>query len=77
MIQYATAEANAILSANLDIAHALVDALEKAGVLSGEQVDAIIAGAIAARAAEAERVRRKDWRTIEQNAADFAAGLES
>jgi hypothetical protein len=77
MVSYAKAEANAILSANIDIAQALVEALEKAGVLSGEQVDMIIAGAIAARAAEGERVRRVDWRTIEQNAAEFAAGLES
>jgi hypothetical protein len=62
MIGYAKAEADAILSANLDIAQALVGALEKAGVLSGEQVDQIIANIIAARAAEAERVRRADWR---------------
>jgi len=75
MVSYAKAEAIAILSANLDIAQSLVAALEKAGVLSGEQVDMIIAGAIAARAAEAERMRRLDWQQRERNAAMFLEGL--
>jgi hypothetical protein len=71
MVAYAVAEATAILSANIDVAKALVDALETAGVLSGEQVDMIIAGAIAARAADAERVRRNDWQQCQRNAAMF------
>ena len=71
MIAYAKAEATAIITANIDIAHALVDALEKAGALSGEQVDQIIGAAVAARAAEAERIRRADWKARQRNAATF------
>ena len=71
MIAYAKAEATAIITANIDIAHALVDALEEAGALSGEQVDAIISTAVAARAVEAERVRRADWKARQRNAVTF------
>jgi hypothetical protein len=70
MIQYAKAEATAIITANLDIARALVEA----GQLSGDQVDIIIADAIAARAVEAERVRRADWKA-RQRSADRFCGL--
>jgi hypothetical protein len=55
MVAYAKAEANAILSANLVIAQTLIDTLENAGVLSGEQVDMIIAGAIARQTASGGR----------------------
>ena len=71
MLSYARAEATAIIFANIDIARALVDALEKAGALSGEQVDAIISATVAARAVEAERIRRADWKARERNAATF------
>jgi hypothetical protein len=75
MIQYATVEARSIISANLDIARALVAALEKAGQLSGEQVDEIIADTIAARAVAAERIRRNDWKARQLSAATFLKGL--
>jgi hypothetical protein len=75
MLLYAKAEATAIISANLDIAHALVAALETAGQLSGEQVDEIIADAVAARAVEAEKIRRNDWKARQRNSAKFLKGL--
>jgi hypothetical protein len=37
----------------------------------------MIAPALAAQAAADENKRRPDWRSVEQNAANFAAGLES
>ena len=78
MLAYAEAEAENLIRGSLYVVVALVDALVEAGKLTGDQVDAvIIASTVAARAAEAERVRRTDRRTIGQNAADFAAGLES
>jgi hypothetical protein len=75
LIEYAKAEASAIINANLDIAHALVAALEKAGQLSGEQVDEIIADTVAARAAKAEKIRRNDWKARQLRAATFLKGL--
>jgi ATP-dependent Zn protease len=75
LIEYARAEAVGIIAANLDIAHALVAALEKSGQLSGEQVDTIIADAIAARAVKAEKIRRNDWKARQRSAATFLEGL--
>jgi hypothetical protein len=45
--------------------------------LDGAEIDAMIAPALAAQAAADENKRRADWRSVEQNAANFAAGLES
>jgi hypothetical protein len=64
-----------IITANLDIARALVSALVEVGILSGEQVDEIISATIAARAIMAERVRRADWRQRERNAATLLKEL--
>jgi hypothetical protein len=75
MIEYAKAESRAIISENLDIAHALVEALIDAGELSGEQVDTIIADAIAARAVKAEKIRRKDWNARQRSADRFYSFL--
>lgn len=71
LLEYCRAEATAIITDNLDVARALVEALEEVGVLSGEQVDQIISNAIAYRAIEAERVRREDWRRRELSSAAF------
>jgi hypothetical protein len=76
LIEYAKAEATAIISANLDIAHALVAALEKAGQLSGDQVDEIISECVAKRSAETERHRRDDWKARKLNSATFQADGE-
>jgi hypothetical protein len=46
--------------------------------LSGEQVDAVIESAIdREHHLTFEIGRRADWRCVENNAAEFAAGLES
>jgi hypothetical protein len=61
LVQYAMTEAHSIIVQNIDVAHALVTELEKVGILSGEQVDVIIANTVAARAIAAEKVRRNEW----------------
>jgi hypothetical protein len=71
LISYAVAEATALLTSNRDILNALVEALIKAGALSGDRVDEIISECVAARAVEAERIRRNDWDQRERNAATF------
>jgi hypothetical protein len=73
LIEYAEAEARALLLANLPIVHALVAALVEHGTLSGDQVDQVIRREIAAKAAADERARRVAWKIIEKNAAEFAA----
>jgi hypothetical protein len=75
LIQYCRAEATALLTANRDILDALVEALIERGTLDGAEVDAIIADAVAARAAKAEGVRRTDWRRRERSATMFFEGL--
>lgn len=73
LIRYAEAEAAALIRENLDIVLALVAAILERGILSGDEVDAIIAQAVAARAAESERQRRAEWRRAEQSAKAFDA----
>jgi ATP-dependent Zn protease len=75
LLEYARAEAIGILSANLDIVRTLVAALVEAGQLSGTHVDEIIAATIAARAVEAEKIRRTDWKARQRSAATFLKGL--
>jgi hypothetical protein len=76
LISYAVAEATALLTSNRDILDALVEALIEAGELSGERVDKIISDIIAARAVEAERIRRDDWQARIANAATFQQVVE-
>jgi hypothetical protein len=71
LINYAAAEATALLTSNRDILDALVEALIEAGELSGDQVNEIIAACVAARAVAAEIVRRKDWKARVANAGRF------
>jgi hypothetical protein len=57
------------------IAQALIDHPKR--TLDGAEIDAVIAPVLAAQALADEYERRADWRSVEQNAADFAVGLES
>jgi hypothetical protein len=75
MLAYAAAEAENLIRENLNVVLALVNALVEAGRLTGEQVDSIIAAAIATSAVKAEWVRRADWRRRERSAATFLEGL--
>jgi hypothetical protein len=78
LIEYAEAEARALLLANLPIVHALVGALVERGTLTGAEVDEVIERAVAEKALADERARRAAWKIVEKNAADFAAhGLEA
>jgi hypothetical protein len=61
MLAYAEAEAEALILTHLGVVQALIDALETAGTLSGEQVDDTIARAVAARLLAEEHERRRAW----------------
>jgi hypothetical protein len=80
MLAYAEAEAENLIHEDLSVVLALVDALvaSRNGRLSGGQVDAVIASAIDhGRHLTFEVGRRADWCSVENNAAEFAARLES
>jgi hypothetical protein len=57
------------------IAQALIDHPKR--TLDGAEIDAVIAPVLAAQAAADEHQRLADWRSVENNAANFSAGLES
>jgi hypothetical protein len=64
---------------NLSVVLALVDALVAcpSAKLTGQQVDAVIESAVdREHHLTFEIGRGADWRSVEQNAADFAVGLE-
>jgi hypothetical protein len=80
MLAYAEAEAENLIRENLNVALALVDALVAGPKvkLTGLQVDAVIESAVDREHHLTFEVgRRADWRSVERNAADFTAGLES
>jgi hypothetical protein len=72
LVAYAEAEALAIVGSNADVVGALANQLAECGELSGDQVDTVIASAIARRQVEVERERRQDWRRRMANAAAFS-----
>ena len=76
MLSYAKAEAEALIRAHLPVVNALIDALVEHGTLSGEQVDQIISGAIAAEIVAAEHRRRRDLAQRAKNAAIFGAQIK-
>jgi hypothetical protein len=76
MLAYAEAEAEALIRAHLPVVTALIDQLVEHGTLSGEQVDEIISGAIAAEIVAAEHQRRRKWDEAVKNAAIFAAQIK-
>jgi hypothetical protein len=74
MLAYAEAEAENLIRENLNVVLALVDALVASpkGKLTGEQVDAVIEGAIdREHHMTVEVCRRADWRLVEKNAVAF------
>ncbi len=76
LIAYARAEATALLSSNIEIVHALVEALIEHGTLSGAEIDTIIAHQVALQSIEVEHKRRDDWRRRTLNAARFLEKIE-
>ena len=77
LIKYCEAEAAALIRANIDIVRALVEELIERGILTGDQIDVIIAREVAVKALANERARRAVLKIVENNAAGFAAhGLE-
>ena len=77
LVEYCRAEATALLTANIDIVNALVEALIESGTLSGAQIDEIISREMAMRSIRLERQRRDDWQRREQSAARFSAACEA
>ena len=66
-----------MIRANIDIVRALVEELIERGILTGDQIDVIIAREVAVKALANERARRAVLKIVENNAAGFAAhGLE-
>jgi hypothetical protein len=59
----------------LALAQALIDHPKR--TLDGEEIDAAIVPALAAKAAADEHQRRAQWRGVLENAAAFTAGLEN
>jgi|SRR5712664_2782035 len=72
LLAYAEAEATALIRANIQIAHALVETLIEAGSLSGDEVDGIIARTVSTQALAIERANRNDWQRRVKSAASFA-----
>jgi hypothetical protein len=80
MLAYAEVEAENLIREHLSVVLALVDALMASpkGKLTDQQVDAVIESAVDREHHLTFEVgRRADWRCVENNAAEFAAGLES
>jgi hypothetical protein len=71
MLAYAEAEAENLIRENLNAVLALVDALVEHGMLTGDQVDMVIAHAMAREDLENEKERRVRWAVALENAADF------
>jgi hypothetical protein len=69
-LQLGLEEAKALISQHRAAVLAIANALITERTLDGAMIDSIIASA-------PERARRADWRSVEQNAANFTAGLES
>jgi hypothetical protein len=61
LLAHAESEASAIISANRDTVDALVERLIELGSMDGDEIDAAIIAAIAARSAQQEATRRHDW----------------
>ncbi|WP_156164601.1 hypothetical protein [Bradyrhizobium sp. LTSP885] len=72
LLEYCRSEASGLLTENRDILDALIAALIAKGTLSGDEIDAIIAGCITVRSAKAEGARRQDWERRSVSAATFA-----
>lgn len=64
LIQYAVAEATALLSQNIGIVHSLVEALIAKGVLFTDEINAIIADGVAV-----DRHHRAEWKRRQASAA--------
>jgi hypothetical protein len=62
LLRCAEAEAETLIRAHLPVVTALIDQLVEHGTLSGEQVDEIISGAVAAEIVAAEHQRRRKRR---------------
>jgi hypothetical protein len=80
MLAYAEAEAENLIRENLNVVLTLVDALVASakGKLTGEQVDAVIKSAMDLEHHLTFEVGgRADWRCVENNAAEFAAGWKA
>jgi hypothetical protein len=72
-VNFCMVEAAAILRPREQIVRALTKKLLCRRTMTGDEVDEVIATAIAAKAAADENQRRRDWKRIEESAASFVA----
>jgi hypothetical protein len=78
-VEHCYQESLALVEQHRTVIHAVAQALlaHPKRTLNGDEIDAVIAPALAAKAADDERKRRADWAKVLKNSADFAAGLEN
>jgi hypothetical protein len=76
-IEFARVEAISLLTSSAHIVRALADELRIKRTMDGNEIDEIIAQAVAARGLEIEHQRRDDWKQRKESAAEFLKGLES
>jgi hypothetical protein len=74
-LEHGYQEALAIVESNKTVVQAIAQALidHPKHTLDNAEIDAVIAPALAAKAAADEHKRRADWRSVEKNAASFTA----
>jgi hypothetical protein len=73
LLAYCEAEAEALIRAHVGVVQALIDALVDRGTLTSDEIDLIIAGAVAGERLSAALSRRANWRKRELSAKCFAA----
>jgi hypothetical protein len=74
LLAYCEAEATALIRANIEIVHALVEALSKRGILTGDEIYLIIARTISMQSVVEEKQRRADWQCTAKSAAKLQSG---
>jgi hypothetical protein len=77
LVEHGYQESLAIIEQHRTVVIAIAQALIDKRTLDGAEIDAVIAPALAAKAAADEHTRRADWNAVLDNAAAFTADLES
>jgi ATP-dependent Zn protease len=68
-LEYARAEAEGLIRDHYSVALAIVDELERRGELTGNEIDRVIARAVAVKSIANERQRQASWQGVLENAA--------
>jgi hypothetical protein len=76
LLAYCEAEAAALIRANIELVHALVEALIERGILTGDEIDTIIARTISMQSIVEEKQRRAGWQRTVESAACFVGSSQ-